>query len=173
MSSYTLSNCILTNLDAGKKYITDLLMVFTQEWNPSKVALDKSDRIMNLYYDAGQKNEYVANWISLMAHEPSNFETINVDTSNASSDEEIFLKVCSQTKCQQKLIVHSHESWQNYNYEEDKVMFYDKKPIRVFDRDEAIHELKPSTTGSITAYSSVIATNQSTITDIKNNSDGK
>lgn len=173
MACYTLSNCILQNLVAGKKYITDLLMVFTQEANPFKVALDKSNRIIDLYETAGQTNEYVANWLSLMSYQPSNFETINVDASSATNIEEVFLKVCSKTNSQQKLIVHSHEGWQNFSYQAEKVIVYDNKPIRVFDRDEAIHELNPATASSITAYGSVIATNQSTITESKNNSDGK
>lgn len=173
MASYTLSNCILMNLDAGKKYITDLLMVFTQESNPFKVALDKSDRIMNMYEKEGNKNEYVASWLSLMSYQPSNFETINIDTNAASNDEEVFLSVCSQTKSQQKLIVHSHEGWQNYNYNANKIIVYNNKPIHVFDRDEAIHELNPGTSSSITAFGSVIATGQSTINDTKNKTDGK
>ena len=123
MACYTLSNCILNNLDAGKKYITDLLLVFTQESNPYKVALDRSNRIIELYEIAGQKSEYVANWLSLMSYQPSNFEQINCDTVSAINDEEIFLKVCSKTNSQQKLIVHSHEGWQNFNYETDKVIF--------------------------------------------------
>lgn len=169
MACYTLSDCILHNLNAGKKYITDLLMVFTQESNPFKVALDKSNRIIDLYELAGQKNEYVANWLSLMSFQPSNFETINIDTSTAMNNEEVFLKVCGKTNSQQKLIVYSHEGWQNFNYQGDKVIIYDTKSIRVFDRDEAIHDLNPTTPSLITAYSSVIATNQSTITDSKNN----
>ena len=123
MACYTLSNCILQNLVAGKKYITDLLMVFTQESNPFKVALDKSNRIIELYETAGQTNEYVANWLSLMSYQPANFETINIDTSTISNIEEIFLKVCSKTNSQQKLIVHSHEGWQNFSYQGEKVIF--------------------------------------------------
>lgn len=168
MACYTLSNCILNNLVAGKKYITDLLFVFTQESNPYKIALDTSNRILGLYESAGQSNEHVANWLSLMSYQPSNFETINADTSSAQNTEEIFLLVCSMTKSQQKLIVHSHESWQYFNYVSDRTIFYCGKPIRVFDRDEAILELNPSSHSSITAYGSVIAANQSTITDAKN-----
>lgn len=169
MACYTLSDCILNNLNAGKKYITDLLMVFTQESNPFKVALDKSNRIIDLYESAGQENEYVANWLSLMSFQPSNFETINIDTSTAINNEEIFLKVCGKTNSQQKLIVYSHEGWQYYSYESDKVIIYDTKQIKILDRDEAIHDLNPITPSSITAYNSIIATNQSTITDSTNN----
>ena len=39
-----------------------------------------------------------------------------------------------------------------------KLFFYANKQIRVFDRDEAIHELNPTTASSITAFGSVIAT---------------
>jgi hypothetical protein len=169
MACYTLSNCILKNLVAGKKYITDLLMVFTQEANPFKVALDKSNCIMDLYENIGETNVHVASWLSLMSYQPSNFEIINIDVSSVSNTEELFLKVCSSTKIQQKLIVHSHEGWQNFSYHDEKVIVYDNKPIRVFDRDEAIHELNPAAGSSIIAYSSVIATNQSIITDSKNN----
>ena len=128
---------------------------------------------MDLYETAGQTNAQVANWLSLMSYQPSNFETINIDASSAANTEEVFLKVCSKTNSQQKLIVHSHEGWQNFNYQGDKVIIFESKPIRVFDRDEAIHELNPAISSSIIAYGSVVASNQSTILDSKNRLDEK
>jgi hypothetical protein len=169
MASYTLSNCILNNIELDKKYITDVLMVFTQQSNPFKVALDKGDKILGLYETVAQKNEFAAYWLSLMSMKPSSFESIDIETNDDVNEEEIFLKVCSSTKSQQKLIVMSHESWQYYRYDSPKVITYNNIPVRVFDRDEAISELNPTnSTTSIMATNSTVAIDGSIIEDSKN-----
>lgn len=166
MGCYTLSHCVLVNLDSGKKYITDLLMVFTQEKNSFKVALDKSHRIIDLYEEAGQNNQIVATWLQLMSYMPTNFEIINIDTSSAKNEEELFLSVCSSIKSQNKLIIYSHERWQHFKYNSERVIYYNNIPILIFDRDEAIHELNATQCSTINAYNSVIATDKSTIKDV-------
>ncbi|EKE05978.1 MAG: hypothetical protein ACD_19C00135G0002 [uncultured bacterium] len=166
MSCYTVSHCILLNLDSGKKYITDLLFVFTQETNPFKVAIDKDKKILDLYEKAGQSNQHVATWLNLMSLQPSNFEPINVDTSSAKNEEELFLLVCSNTKNQQKLFVYSHQNWTNFKYDTNNLIVYRGVPVQVLDRDEAINELHPSNQTSINAYNSVLATSQSTISGV-------
>jgi hypothetical protein len=172
MVCYTLSNCLLENLDAGKVYISDILMVFTQQNNPFKVALDKSDRIMDLYQKAGEKDYNVAYWLTLMSYKPSSFEIINVDTSSSLNEEEVFLSVCSKTKSQQKMIVYSHEGWQYYGYSSANVVHYNDIPVQVYDRDEAIRELNtslaPKSLTTIYATDSVIAADHSSISETKN-----
>jgi hypothetical protein len=172
MGCFTLSNCILEQSELDKKYIADVLMVFTQT-NPFKVALDKSHKIIGLYETIGQTNEFVAYWLSLMSMKPTSFETINIETNDATNDEEIFLKVCSATNNQHKLIVLSHEKWQYYKYDFPKIIIYNKVPVLIFDRDEAIVELNPIVSSTINAFSSVVAANNSSINETKNNSDGK
>lgn len=169
MAAYTLSKCILENVNAGKKYITDLLFVFTRETNPHKVIVDSRKVIIDIYTDLASSNEFIATWLQLMSHQPSNFESIDVDLSNISNDEEIFLRVCCETKSQQKLIVYTHEGWKNYNYHTDRVIFYNNKYINILDRDEAIQDLNATNTSNITAFSSIIATDHSSISNSKNN----
>lgn len=168
MAAYTLSKCILENINAGKKYITDLLFVFTRDANPHKVVIDSKNVIIDIYTQVAGSNEFIATWLQLMSHQPSNFEPINVDLSTVSNDEEIFLKVCCETRSQQKLIVFTHEGWKNYNYHSDGVIFYNNKYISILDRDEAIQDLNSMNTGSITAFGSIIATNQSSINNSNN-----
>ncbi|SMD44203.1 hypothetical protein SAMN00777080_2821 [Aquiflexum balticum DSM 16537] len=169
MAAYTLSKCILENINAGKKYITDLLFVFTRDSNPHKVTVDSQNIILDIYTQLAKSNEFIATWLQLMSHQPSNFEPINVDLSSVSNDEEIFLKVCCETKSQQKIIVFTHEGWKYYNYHSDKVIHYNNKFIYVLDRDEAIQDLNFVNSANITAFGSIIAANQSSI----NNSDNK
>jgi len=171
MAAYTLSKCILENINAGKKYITDLLFVFTRDSNPYKVAVDSNNLIIDIYTELAKTNEFIATWLQLMSHQPSNFEPIKVNLSKVSNEEEIFIKVCCETKSQQKLIVFSHEGWENFEYHSDKVILYNNKHILILDRDEAIQDLNSTIAGNITAYGSIIATNQSSIkqSDIKQN----
>lgn len=168
MSCYTLSNCLLDNLELDKKYISDVLMVFTQS-NPFKVALDKSNRILDIYAEIAGKNETVATWLNLMTMKPTSFETINVDVISVKEVEEIFLKVCSSTKSQQKVIVSSHERWTSFKYFIPQTILYDNIQVKVYDRDEAIPELHPPTSNtSITATNSTVAMDGSKIEDSKN-----
>ena len=145
-------------------------MVFPQQTNAHKIALDKSNRILDIYAQIAEKNEIIASWLSLMSMKPTSFETIDIDVSHEDSEEEIFLTVCSSTKSQQKAIVNSHERWNNHKYVSPKVLIYKSIPVTIYDRDEAISELNQISTNNVTAISSVVAIDKSTITDIKNNS---
>jgi hypothetical protein len=81
--------------------------------------------------------------------------------------EELFLRVCSSTKSQQKLIVHSHENWKHYRYDQPTIIIYRDIQVRVYDRDEAIIELNRNDSTIVNAHKSIIATNQSSIIDGK------
>lgn len=168
MAVYTLSKCILENINAGKKYVTDLLYVFTMDSNPHKVTVDSQNIVLDIYAQLARSNEFIATWLQLMSHQPSNFEPINVDLSSVSNDEEVFLKLCCETKSQQKIIVFTHEGWKFYNYHSDRVIYYNDKFIYVLDRDEAIQDLNSVATVNITAFNSIIAANQSSINNSKN-----
>jgi hypothetical protein len=166
MACYTLCNCLLSNLELDKKYITDVLMIFPQQSNAHKIALDKSNMILNMYAQIAEKNEIIATWLSLMSMKPSSFETINVDVSKEPSEDEVFLKVCSSTKSQQKAIVNSHERWINYK---GKIIMYNSVQVTVYDKDEAIVELTPLSSNTIiNATNSTVATDSSKIEDSKN-----
>jgi hypothetical protein len=147
--------------------MTDLLMVFAQQTNPYKVALDKSDRIIGVYAKISESNEFAATWLNLMTMKPSSFERITVETDDVANMEELFLRVCSSTKSQQKLIVHSHENWKHYRYDQPTIIIYRDIQVRVYDRDEAIIELNRNDSAIVNAHKSIIATNQSSIIDGK------
>lgn len=166
MSIYTVSQCLLTNLDIEKKYVADILMFFAQS-NPYKVALDKDDKILALYASAAEKNALIACWLDIMSKKPTSFEFINADTSNIKNDEQLFLTVCVATKNQQKIIVYSHQDWKFYKYEGPNTIKVDNACVTVYDKDEAIPELS-SKSGNIYAINSVVATNNSNINDTKN-----
>lgn len=166
MGCYTLCNCLLSNLELDKKYITDVLMVFPQQANAHKIALDKSNMILEMYGQIAETNDIIASWLSLMSMKPTSFETIDVDVSLEKSEEEIFLKVCSSTKSQQKTIVNSHERWIKYK---GKTISYNSVSISVYDKDEAIIELNPPPSSTtINATNSTVATDGSNIEDSKN-----
>lgn len=166
MSCYTLCNCLLSNLELDKKYITDVLMVFTQQTNAHKVALDKSDRILTMYAQIAEKNEIIATWLSLMSMKPTSFETIEVDVSQEPIEDDVFLKVCSSTKSQQKAIVNSHERWIKYK---GKVITYNSIAVTIYDKDEAVIELNPPSSNTIVnAKNSIVAMDSSKIEDSRN-----
>jgi hypothetical protein len=168
MPAYTVSNSVLVNLNEGKRYVTDILFVFSQENNSFKVSIDRTNRILSIYESIAEKNEIISTWLQLMSHKPSSFETIDADARAAKNNEEIFLIVCSATKQHPKMIVFSHEAWENFSYHSENVIFYNGKPVYVLDRDEAIAELHASTKTVIHANNSVVATNNSTIDGAKN-----
>lgn len=164
---------MLEEIELDKRYIADILMVFPQS-NPFKVALDKDQIIIEIYENLGQKNEFVALWLSLMSQKPSSFETINVETKDIQNVEEIFLKVCSSTKSQQKLIVYSKETLSLYDFIDSNQIDYKGKKIIVYDRDDAIIELKETTESTIlNIKDSIVGTEGSKMRDIKNLKNGK
>ncbi len=171
MSCFTISDNIKESICFGKKYITELLYVFLSSSNSFKVSLDTSDVIIDIYSSVARKDEFFSNWLTLMSHEPSNFEKIDIDVSSVENKEEVFLKVCSKTKAQQKMIVHSHESWSRFNYLKKNIISYNGKNIIIFDRDEAIIELskeKGDSYTNISAKNSIIATGGSKIQNSDN-----
>lgn len=174
MACYTLSDCVLKNLNNCDKYITDLVLVFTNSQNNLKIILDKDNKIMDLYKIAAQTNYDASYWLTLMSHKVQKFETINVDTLSISDSEELFLKVCSKTKNQQKLIVDSHQNWRNFNYKTTNVIEYNNIPLTILDKDDAIFELNQQTQQTIIfANNSILATQNSSIYEVNNNHNEK
>ena len=164
MSCYSVSSCIKNSASEEKKYITDILFIFPQISNVHKVAMDASYKILDIYASIAATNGDFAYWLSLMTMTPSSFETINVDINGIDCQEEIFLKLTSKINGDKKLLVHSHQGWQNFQYVKNNVIAYDGVDISIFDRDEAIEELNPPTP-HIT--NSVVAMGGATITDVK------
>ena len=70
MICYTLSDCVLKNMntDSKKKEITtDLLMVFPQENNPHKVVVDRDVKVIDIYNSIiNDGNPAIMYWLQLM-----------------------------------------------------------------------------------------------------------
>jgi hypothetical protein len=144
MACYTISNCVLEHLNEGRKYTADLLLTFTQE-NDHKIAVDESEKIIEIYTTTAEKisdNDIkigIINWLSLMKLKPPKWEYIEIE--NTSND--IFLEVCCNT-IDKKMIVSSENKckWKN-GISTDKLYSHRGISIRILNKDEAIIELKP------------------------------
>lgn len=165
MPTFTLSKDLLENLE-HKIHYCDILFVLVQS-NPFKIAIDKSNQILDVYSDLASKNNSIKTWLDFMANEPSSYEKIDVELPAGLDHKELFLKVCKATVNQKNLLIYSHQNWKNYNYTKQNQIEYDSCAINMIDRDEAIQVLKSPTT-TIYADHSVVAAGSSTISDAKN-----
>jgi len=146
MICYTLSDCVLRNIntDSKKKEIrTDLLGVFTQERSPHKIVVDRTGKIIEIYNEAideaiGDNNPAIFYWLQTMADFPQSWEPIDVDNiEEVTSKEEVFLKVCSHTE-DKMLIVYHHNGWTKGKYYHKRSLMYKNVSIRVLDRNETM-----------------------------------
>ena len=170
MSIFTISKDLLQNIE-HKTHYCDILFVFPQT-NSFKVAMDKSNKILEIYYDLAKDNISLKTWLDLLSYEPTSIEKIDVELSDDLSQDEVFLKVCGATANQKKLLIYSHQNWKKYKYSENNTVTYDSCTIFMIDRDEAIQALKLADT-NIVAINSVVATNQGNINNSKNLNNGK
>ena len=112
MICYTLSDCVLNNINIApnpKEILTDLLMVFAQNNNPYKIAIDKKGKIIDIY--SRTDNPAILYWLQIMSDFPKSWECINVENfDSVKTQEESFLLLCSQTT-DKMLIVYSHNEW--------------------------------------------------------------
>jgi hypothetical protein len=147
MICYTLSDCVLKNLNADtqkKKIITDLLGVFPQENNPHKVVIDRTGKIIDIYNTYIDTEAGVFYWLQIMGDNPSSWEPIDVDNiEQATTNEDIFLMICSQTE-DKMLIVYHHNGWTKGRYYHKRNILHNDTPIRILDRNEAIKLLSLS-----------------------------
>ena len=142
MICYTLSDCVLKNIstDANKKEIVnDLLNVFPQKNNPHKVVVDRHDKIIEIYESLiDDDNPAIFYWLQNMGDFPKSWEPIDVNNiEQATTNEDIFLMVCSQTK-DKLLIAYSHNGWTREQYYHKRNILFGNTPIRVLDRDDSI-----------------------------------
>lgn len=165
MAIFTLSKDLLENIE-HKTHYCDILFVFVQT-NPFKIAIDKSNKILDIYSDLASNNSSIKAWLDLMSYEPSSYEKIDVDLTNETDHKELFIKVCRATSNQKKIIIYSHQNWNEYKYTGQNTVIYDSCTIDMIDRDEAIQALKLAGT-NIYAVNSVVATDSSNISNTKN-----
>ncbi len=148
MSVYTISPDLLRNIEKGEEsYLRDILFIFTYGKNPFKVSNDKFGEVINSYLSVERNQEIIKTWLDLMSYKPSPFEYINVDLRNIDCEETKFLKLCKETKSQNKLIVYTTQNINKYTCE-NKIVFFESKAIYILDRDEATIELEHLSTSN-------------------------
>lgn len=157
--------CLLKEIKE-KVYLTEVLIPFTQ-LNDLKVGIDTKNKIISKYLQIGQNNPGIASWINLMSYEPSSFEKIKVPDNDLNADlAELYLLVCKCVVQQKKVIVYSHQTLCDFTFIERNTIEYNGCKVEVYDRDEAIEELKYFNK-NITIKDSIIAINGSTIKEVR------
>lgn len=141
MSVYTISPDLLKHIDRDEGvYFTDILFVFTQRNNPFKVAKDKDGHVIDAYQRIDKNSEVIKTWLDLMTFKPSTFETIDVNLGEIDCEETMFVKICKETKGQNKLIVYTIQNLKKFECQES-IIYFEDTAIQVLDRDVAKGEL--------------------------------
>lgn len=165
MSIYTLSKDLLIGAK-NKNHCCDLLFVFPQN-NIFKVAIDKSNKVLDIYSQIAAENYIIKTWLDFLSNEPNSFEKINIDVPDGLHTEDIFLEVCRAVKNQQILFVYSHQNWEKYQYKTGNTIEYKGSDISILDRDEAIKELQQHSVGATYITDSIVADRGSSISNTK------
>ena len=99
MICYTLSSCVLKNIDPKDKLtIVNFLMYFPQDANPYKLVVDREGRILDIYHQIAASNPGLAYWLTLMSDYPKSWEVIDtINACNGLPEYEVFLYICSIT----------------------------------------------------------------------------
>ncbi len=167
MTVYTVSPDLLKNVEKDEGiYFTDILFTFTQRTNSFKVSKDKGGEVIKSYLAIEKNGETIKTWLDLMSFKPSPFEPIDVDLSNISCEESKFMKLCKETKNQNKLILYSQQNLTKHKCENNLVTF-EGVELRILDRDDARNELSLVEKGD-TFINSIVAKNSSSISNAKN-----
>jgi len=168
MSVYTISSDLLKSIESGEGvYLTDILFVFTNRSNPYKVAKDKGGHIIDLYQKVQNNGDIIKTWLDLMSFKPSPFETIDVDLKGIESEEIVFLKLCKETKSQNKLIVYTIQNI-NAHVCENCIVYFEGTSIHILDRDLARGELVDADRGGDTYINSQVTQGNSQINKSEN-----
>lgn len=171
MICYTLSSCVLKNIDPTDKLtIVNFLMYFPQDANPYKLVVDRDGKILDIYHQIAASNPGLAYWLTLMSDYPKSWEVIDtINECNGLTENEVFLYICSVTD-DKKLIVHNHHGWTRDLYIKNRTINYNNTEINVYDRDEVSKEIAvPRGNTTIVNINEVrqsqLAIGDSTITD--------
>jgi len=143
------------------------LFVFTQRTNSFKVSKDTKGDIINSYLAIEKNGDTIKTWLDLMSFKPSPFEQITVDLSHIDCEETKFLKICKETKNQNKLIVYTQQNLNKHKCENSFVLF-EETAIQILDRDEARNELLILPKSGDTYINSQVAKNHSQIIESQN-----
>ena len=143
------------------------MFVFTQRTNSFKVSKDTKGDIINSYLAIEKNGDTIKTWLDLMSFKPSPFEQITVDLSHIDCEETKFLKICKETKNQNKLIVYTQQNLNKHKCENSFVLF-EETAIQILDRDEARNELLILPKSGDTYINSQVAKNHSQIIESQN-----
>jgi hypothetical protein len=166
MGVYIIMPCLLKEAKE-KVYLTEVLLPFTHQ-NNLKVGLDTKDKIITEYHQIAKDNPGIASWIQLMSYSPTSFEKISIPNNDIDTTEvEYYLLVCKHVTQQKKVIAFSYQSFYNYPFKESNKICYEGFDMNVYDRDDAIEELKCFNNNNIIINDSIIATNGSSINKVK------
>ena len=161
MAVYTISPDFLEKIeDDERRYLSDILFVFSNGTNTYKVAQDRDGKILDAYKSIRNNADTIKKWIDFMSLSPSKFEKIDVDITSIDSDEEKAIKLCKETKGLSKIIVYSIQNITVCECNDNKIQ-YEGKLLTVLDRDEAKEELnkKEGNTNINIAHSQVAGGN--------------
>lgn len=130
-----------------KPYFNEMLLVFTQSTNSYKVAIDTEGTIVDLYNSIAESNDLIATWLHLMAISPSNFEPIDkIELAKPKCECEIYILLASKIAGEKRLITNSIQDLKLYQFKGSKIIDYDSIDIRVYDKDDALNELRNNMT---------------------------
>jgi hypothetical protein len=155
MICYTLSDCVLSYFlnDTINKEIPALLWRFVDGDNSHKLIVDRERKMIDCYLEFAKDNHIVESWLEYMGHTPESWELIDVtNLEKVTSNQEIFLMVCSQTE-DKMLIVYNHNGWTSGKYYHKRSILYNSISIRILDRNEAKKMLSLSETEASEAIS--------------------
>lgn len=139
MSVYTVSPCLMRYMDAGDMdYFRKVLFLFLN--GSHRVAKDEKGRVIDIYAGISIYGDIIHAWLSLMTVKPSRFEPIPVDLDQVDGEENKFLALCSQTKGQHKMIVHSIQNVSCEVYNKNRTD-YEGVTVELLSRDDAVEEL--------------------------------
>jgi hypothetical protein len=168
MPVYTISPDLLRNIEKDELvYFTDILFIFTLRSNPYKVSKDRNGDVIDSYEAIKENGETIKTWLDMMSFKPSPFEIIDVDLSNISCEETKFMKICKETKNQNKMILYSQQNLINHECN-NSLVFFEKTVITILDRDEAKLELSTIINQGDTYINSQVAKGSSKISKSKN-----
>lgn len=140
MAIYTISDCILNEMEAEDIYYW-IKLLFPLAEGKHKVAQDRNGLIFSYY--TPKNKEIMHTWLSFMSYKPSHFELIPIDLAPIPEGEK-FIALCAATNGTKKMIVNSIPSFP-FDLDEENIIDYNNKPVKILDKDEAIDEITPQT----------------------------
>lgn len=143
MAIYTLSINYIDGVGGDQSHLYNVFLKFSNPSCEHKAAMDKNKKLLSKYISASATNVDLQTWLDWMSRKKeTHFEIIDVNIPENITDEEMYLIVASATNPQKKVIVSSHQYWQNFEYINgcNKIK-YRNNEVTILDKEEALNEL--------------------------------